>query len=79
MERKYTTCDSCNSTIFKEEVLHTERACPSLPCGIHWTTTYYSRGMIYNHEASQMGDEAICYGCRPDLKNDIDLTKLKLI
>tara|TARA_B110000285_G_scaffold64937_1_gene74648 strand:+ start:148 stop:393 length:246 start_codon:yes stop_codon:yes gene_type:complete len=74
-----TKCAECETVIFKEHILHTEKSCPSEPCGNYWIANYYSRGATYCHETRVPDGEAVCYGCRPDLKNDIDLSQLQLI
>ena len=74
-----TNCKECNAIIFKEHLLHTEKSCPSLACGSYWIANYYSRGATYCHETSVPDEEAICYECQPNLKNDIDLSQLQLI
>ena len=74
-----TTCKECDAVIFKEHILHTEKSCPSLACGSYWVVYYYSRGATYYHETSVPDGEAICYRCQPELKKDIDLSKLQMI
>jgi len=74
-----TNCKECNKVIFKEHLLHTEKSCHSLPCGSYWIANYYSRGVTHYHETSVPDGEAICYSCQPELKKDIDLSKLQMI
>tara|TARA_R100001369_G_scaffold73473_1_gene102039 strand:+ start:14 stop:247 length:234 start_codon:yes stop_codon:yes gene_type:complete len=75
---KNTNCDECDTVIFKEYLLDQEKSCPSLPCGEYWVKSYYARGATYYHESGCDEGEAVCYNCAPNLKGDIDLSKLRI-
>lgn len=68
---KELICEHCNKTFKAEKVLDFDEArrCDAVPCGQHWSITYYKEGVTHyiesrDHEPNE-GYINACYVCRP--------------